>query len=62
MPAFGALTGGMPASDPAIEACAGYPASAIIGLTTKAVSFDLPFAPQKADSESSLQLHLPDIC
>lgn len=62
MPAFGALTGGMPASDPAIEACVGYPASAIIGLKTKPVAFDLPFTPQKTDPESSRQLRLPAIC
>ncbi len=43
MPAFGALTGGMAAQDPAIEACIGGPAEAIIGLKEKPVRFPLPF-------------------
>lgn len=46
IPAFGALTGGMSASDEAIEACVGGPAQAIIGLNNRALSFPLPFQPQ----------------
>ncbi|WP_417620765.1 ligase-associated DNA damage response endonuclease PdeM [Parasphingorhabdus sp.] len=43
LPAFGTLTGGMAAQDPAIEACIGGPAEAIIGLRDKPVHFPLPF-------------------
>lgn len=44
MPAFGALTGGMAADDPVIEAIVGGPAEAIIGLEKKPVRFPLGFA------------------
>ena len=49
LPAFGALTGGMAAQDPAIEACVGGPAEAIIGLKDKPVRFPLPFGDMATD-------------
>jgi len=59
LPAFGSLTGGMAASDSAIEACVGGPAEAIIGLKDKPVCFPLPFAVRAADRIDDRQLALP---
>jgi DNA ligase-associated metallophosphoesterase len=59
MPAFGALTGGMAAQDPAIEACVGGPAEAIIGLKEKPVRFPLPFADPGIEMIDQPQLALP---
>ncbi|WP_339822098.1 ligase-associated DNA damage response endonuclease PdeM [uncultured Parasphingorhabdus sp.] len=59
MPAFGALTGGMAAQDPAIEACVGGPAEAIIGLAKKPVRFPLPFREASIDMIDEGQLALP---
>ncbi|MGB5483239.1 MAG: hypothetical protein WBM93_01930, partial [Parasphingorhabdus sp.] len=59
MPAFGALTGGMAAADPAIEACVGGPAEAIIGLKEKAVRFPLPFKDTALEMIDESQLALP---
>ena len=59
MPAFGALTGGMAAQDPAIEACVGGPAEAIIGLKEKPVRFPLPFKDTAMKRTGESQLALP---
>ncbi|MGB5724205.1 MAG: ligase-associated DNA damage response endonuclease PdeM [Parasphingorhabdus sp.] len=59
MPAFGALTGGMAAQDPAIEACVGGPAEAIIGLKEKPVRFPLPFKDTALEMIDESQLALP---
>ena len=59
MPAFGALTGGMAAHDPVIEACVGGPAEAIIGLTGKQVCFPLPFSDRPIEAVDDSQLALP---
>lgn len=59
MPAFGALTGGMAADHPAIEACVGGPAEAIIGLKEKPVSFPLSFQDRGTESIDQKQLALP---
>ena len=59
MPAFGALTGGMAAQDPAIEACVGGPAEAIIGLKNKPVRFPLPFQDTAMERTGESQLALP---
>lgn len=59
MPAFGALTGGMAAQDPVIEACVGGPAEAIIGLKEKPVCFPLPFRNTAIDKVDDSQLALP---
>lgn len=59
MPAFGSLTGGMAAQDPAIEACVGGPAEAIIGLKDRPVRFPLPFALSATDRSDDRQLALP---
>jgi metallophosphoesterase superfamily enzyme len=59
LPAFGALTGGMAAQDPAIEACVGGPAEAIIGLKDKPVRFPLPFGEMATDIIDEGQMALP---
>jgi len=59
MPAFGALTGGMAAQDPVIEACVGGPAEAIIGLKAKPVRFPLPFSDTSIEAVDEGQLALP---
>lgn len=59
MPAFGALTGGMAAQDPVIEACVGGPAEAIIGLKDKPVCFPLPFRDRTIETVDGSQLALP---
>ena len=59
LPAFGALTGGMAAQDPAIEACVGGPAEAIIGLKYKPVRFPLPFGEMATDIIDEGQMALP---
>ncbi|WP_367947302.1 hypothetical protein [Sphingopyxis sp. BSNA05] len=59
MPAFGALTGGMAAQDPVIEACVGGPAEAIIGLKEKPVCFPLPFRDRAIEAVDDSQLALP---
>lgn len=59
MPAFGALTGGMAAHDPVIEACVGGPAEAIIGLKEKPVYFPLPFGDTRIETIDEDQLALP---
>lgn len=59
MPAFGALTGGMAAQDPVIEACVGGPAEAIIGLKEKPVCFPLPFRERPIEAVDDSQLALP---
>lgn len=59
LPAFGALTGGMTAIDPAIEACVGGPAEAIIGLKDKPVCFPLPFSDRLIETVDDRQLALP---
>lgn len=59
MPAFGALTGGMAAHDPVIEACVGGPAEAIIGLKEKPVRFPLPFRDTVIEKIDDSQLALP---
>ena len=59
MPAFGALTGGMAAHDPVIEACVGGPAEAIIGLKEKPVCFPLPFRETPIDKVDDSQFTLP---
>lgn len=59
LPAFGALTGGMAAQDPAIEACVGGPAEAIIGIGDKPVRFPLPFRESAMDMIDEGQLALP---
>lgn len=59
LPAFGALTGGMAAHDPVIEACVGGPAEAIIGLKGKAVRFPLPFLDTAIERVDDAQLLLP---
>ncbi|MEO9599138.1 ligase-associated DNA damage response endonuclease PdeM [Parasphingorhabdus sp.] len=59
LPAFGALTGGMAANDPAIEACVGGPAEAIIGLKEKPVRFPLPFNDRPIEPMNETQLALP---
>ena len=59
MPAFGALTGGMAAQDPVIEACVGGPAEAIIGLKQQPVRFPLPFADTAIEMFDQPQLALP---
>jgi hypothetical protein len=59
LPAFGSLTGGMAAQDPAIEACVGGPAEAIIGLKDQPVRFPLPFADSEKDRIDDRQLALP---
>ncbi|VAV88296.1 FIG006285: ICC-like protein phosphoesterase [hydrothermal vent metagenome] len=57
MPAFGALTGGMAANDPAIEQVVGGPAEACIGLADKLLRFPLPF--DKKSHGGSIQPELP---
>lgn len=59
LPAFGSLTGGMAAHDPAIEACVGGPAEAIIGLKDKPVRFPLPFANRVIEKVDNRQFALP---
>ncbi len=59
MPAFGALTGGMAASDPVIEAIVGGPADALLGLPDKVLRFPLPFSPATIDTIDGAQLTLP---
>jgi hypothetical protein len=59
LPAFGSLTGGMAAHDPAIEACVGGPAEAIIGLKDKPVRFPLPFPDSMIAQVDDMQLALP---
>ena len=59
MPAFGALTGGMAAQDPVIEAAVGGPAEAIIGLRQKPVRFPLPFRDRAIEMFDQPQLALP---
>lgn len=59
LPAFGSLTGGMAASDPAIEACVGGPADAIIGLKDQPVHFPLPFAGRPIETVDDRQFALP---
>jgi DNA ligase-associated metallophosphoesterase len=59
LPAFGALTGGMAAHDPAIEAYVGGPAEAIIGLKDKPVRFPLPFADRVIEKVDDPQFALP---
>ncbi|MEH6827623.1 ligase-associated DNA damage response endonuclease PdeM [Parasphingorhabdus sp.] len=59
LPAFGSLTGGMAAHDPAIEACVGGPAEAIIGLKEKPVRFPLPFADRVTEKIDDRQFALP---
>lgn len=59
MPAFGALTGGMAAQDPVIEACVGGPAEAVIGLKEKPVHFPLPFRDTAIEAVDQGQLALP---
>ena len=63
MPAFGALTGGMAANDPAIEQAVAGPAEALIALKEKLVRFDLGFtalSPEIAQkSLQKTQLSLP---
>ncbi|MEH6791001.1 ligase-associated DNA damage response endonuclease PdeM [Parasphingorhabdus sp.] len=59
LPAFGALTGGMAASDPVIEACVGGPAEAVIGLKGQPLCFPLPFAESAIDRINDQQLALP---
>ena len=59
MPAFGALTGGMAASDPVIEAIVGGPAEAVVGLADKALRFPLPFKPGTIEAVDDPQLTLP---
>ena len=61
MPAFGSLTGGMAATDPAIEAIVGAPAQAVIGLTEKHVSFPLNFARKTPKMFSQPELPLFEI-
>lgn len=57
LPAFGALTGGMAANDPAIEKVIGGPADAVVGLASKALRFPLGFA--ETIETQSLQPELP---
>ncbi len=57
LPAFGALTGGMAANDPAIEEIIGGPANAVIGLSNKMLRFPLGFA--ERDKPSRQQPELP---
>lgn len=57
LPAFGALTGGMAANDPVIEAMVGDSAEAVICLSKKIVRFPLGF--RKAQSMENVQTELP---
>ncbi len=59
MPAFGSLTGGLTAQHPAIEACVGGPAEAIIGLKQRPVRFPLPFRETGATMTDEAQFALP---
>lgn len=57
LPAFGALTGGMSASDPAIAEIVEGPAEAIIGLSEKILQFPLGFS--EIGSPNIQQIELP---
>ncbi len=59
MPAFGALTGGLAANDPAIEQAVTGPAEALIALKEKLVRFDLGFAPTRPEIIDQPELPLP---
>jgi len=57
LPAFGALTGGMAANDPVIEAVIGDPAEAVICLSKNLLRFPLGF--RKIQSIENVQTELP---
>lgn len=58
LPAFGSLTGGMNANDPAIESVVGGPAHAIVGLSNKILQFPLGFAVSEKGQNQEPELPL----
>lgn len=55
LPAFGSLTGGLDADDPAILACVGARPQAVVATESKAVTLDLQKTADLRDSHAALQ-------